>query len=78
MKIKLEIGSKSKENLERILGFAKMAVGTYPLKGFTHFYGDEEKWISVENRKNKVRVTVFYRSGNNEKESYLIPYSKLE
>ncbi len=45
MAIKVKIGSRFQENLERVKGLVKLAAGNDALEGFVHVYSDNEKKI---------------------------------
>ena len=74
---KVKIGSKAKENLERVKGLVRLAIGNSSLEDFTHIYQDMEKRITVESMEKAVKVSIFYKKGLVEREIYSIEYSKL-
>lgn len=74
---RIKIGSKYRENLERLKKLVKLAVGSSSLEDFLHIYSDSERKIIVEPLDKAVNVSVFYKSGLLEKEIYTISYSKL-
>ncbi len=73
----IKIRSKAKENLERVKGLVRLAIGNSSLEDFTHIYEDTEKRITIEPMEKAVKVSIFYKKGVLERETYSIEYSKL-
>lgn len=61
IKIAPEIGRKYQENLERIKGLVKLAVGNSSLESFLYVYQDNNLKVVVEPLKDKVKIGIFIR-----------------